>query len=180
MFTMRTAPRLARMTVPLWITAVLTSGCADAPDTPAGDSKDTDALAARPGGRSLYVSNSANEQPQGAGANLARFTFDATGPLNPREIAPACGGARGLVFTPDLRFAYLACTSGNLIAMYSVAAGGALTRIGQIVFSGPFGIAIAPNGRTLYVDNVDENTLASFRVESDGLLTLLNSVDRGG
>src|ERR1041384_5016452 len=132
MFTMRTAPRLARMTVPLWITAVLISGCANASDTPADDSTDTGALALRPGRRSLYVSNSANEQPQGSGANLARFTFDATGPLNPIGIAPACGGARGLVFTPDLRFAYLACTSNNQIAMYRVAADGALTRFGQI------------------------------------------------
>ncbi len=177
---MRTAPRLARMTIPLWITAVLTSGCADASDTPVGDSKATGALALPPGGRSLYVSNSANEQPQGAGANLARFTFDATGPLNPMGTGPACGGARGLVLTPDLRFAYLACTSDDQIAMYSVAADGALTRIGQINFPGPFGIAIAPNGRTLYVDNVGDSTLASFRVESDGLLTLLNSVDSGG
>lgn len=64
--------------------------------------------------------------------------------------------------------------------MYSVAADGALTRIGLINFPGPFGIAIAPNGSTLYVDNVSDNTLASFRVESDGLLTLLNSVDSGG
>lgn len=85
---MRTAPRLARMTVPLWIIEVLTSGCADASDTPAGDSKDTGALALPPGRRSLYVSNSANEQPQGSGANLARFTFDATGPLNPMEPRP--------------------------------------------------------------------------------------------
>jgi len=176
---MHTAPRLARRTVPLWIIAVLTSGCADASDTPAGESKDTGALTVPPG-RSLYVSNSANEQPQGAGANLARFTFDATGPLNPMETAPACGGARGLVLTPDLRAAYLACTSDNQIAMYSVGAGGALLRTGQINFPGPFGIAIAPNGGTLYVVGVDDNTLASFRVESDGLLTLLNSVDSGG
>jgi 6-phosphogluconolactonase (cycloisomerase 2 family) len=168
------------MTAPLWIAAALTSGCADAPDTPAGDSEDTGALALPRGGRSLYVSNSANEQPQGSGANLARFSFDATGPLNPMGTAPACGGARGLVLTPDLRFAYLACSSDNQIAMYSVAADGALTRIGQIDFSGPFGIAIAPNGRTLYVDNVGANTLASFHVESDGRLALLNSVDAGG
>lgn len=177
---MRTAPRLARMTVSLWITAALTSGCADASDTPAGDPEDTGALALPSGGRSLYVSNSANEQPQGAGANLARFTFNATGPLSPMGTAPACGGARGLVFTPDLRAAYLACTSNNQIAMYSVAADGALTRAGQIDFPGPFGIAIAPNGRTLYAGAVGDNTLVSFHVESDGQLTRLNSVVSGG
>lgn len=177
---MRTAPRLARMSVPLWTTAAFASGCADAPDTPAGDSNDTAALSVPSVGRSLYVSNSANEQPQGAGANLARFTFNAPGPLNSMGIAPACGGARGLVLTPDLRAGFLACSSDNQIAMYRVAADGALLRTGQIDFPGPFGIAIAPDGRTVYVDSVGGNTLTSFRVEPDGLLTLLNSVDTGG
>jgi 6-phosphogluconolactonase (cycloisomerase 2 family) len=93
---------------------------------------------------------------------------------------PACGGARGLVLTPDLRFAYLSCVIDNQIRIYSVAADGALTSIGQVSFTQPYGIAIAPNGGTLYVGSISDNTLAAFRVASDGLLTPLNSVDSGG
>ena len=91
---------------------------------------------------------------------------------------PACAGARGLVFTPDLRFAYLSCIFDDQIEMYSVSADGVLTRIGQVDFAQPFGIAISPNGRTLYIGSVN-STLAAFRVESNGLLTALNSVDSG-
>lgn len=137
--------------------------------------------ASQPGGRSLYVSNSANEQdPPGQGANVARFTFDATGLLSPMETVPACAGARGLVFTPDLRFAYLSCVLDDQIGMFSVAADGVLTSIGQVDFREPFGIAIAPNGHTLYVGSAADSALAAFHVGSDGLLTLLNSVDSGG
>jgi 6-phosphogluconolactonase (cycloisomerase 2 family) len=134
-----------------------------------------------PAGRPLYVSNSANEQdPQGHGANIARFVVDATSVLTPLGTVPACGGARGLVITPDLRFAYLSCATANQIEMYSVAPDGELTSIGLVSFPLPFGIAIAPNGSTLYVASASANTLAAFRVEADGLLTALNSVNSGG
>jgi DNA-binding beta-propeller fold protein YncE len=133
-----------------------------------------------PGGRSLYVANTGEDNdPIGQGATIARFTFDARGRLTPAEALPACRGARRLVFTPDLRFAYASCLYAEQIATYSVAANGALTNIDQIDFPGAYGIAIAPNGRTLVVGSSVDGVLAAFRVESDGLLTPLNSVDSG-
>jgi 6-phosphogluconolactonase (cycloisomerase 2 family) len=131
-------------------------------------------------GRPLYVANSAADQePRGQGSTVARFTFDAAGPLNLIETVPACGGARGLVFTPNLQFAYLSCLDEGQIRMYRVAENGALTSIGQIDLHLALGIAIAPDGRTLYVGS-DDHTLTAFRVESDGLLTEVSRVDSGG
>jgi len=131
--------------------------------------------------RSLYVSNSGEDNdPRGQGSTIARFTIDAAGQLTLAEMMPACGGANRLVFTPDLRFAYLACIYAGQIATYRVAKDGALTGIGQVGFSDAFGIAIAPNGHTLYVSSAEDSTLAAFRVGADGQLTPLNSVDSGG
>jgi 6-phosphogluconolactonase (cycloisomerase 2 family) len=131
--------------------------------------------------RSLYVSNSGEDNdPRGQGSTIARFTSDAAGRLTLAEMMPACGGANRLVFTPDLRFAYLACIYAGQIAAYRVAEDGALTSIGQVGFPDAFGIAIAPNGHTLYVSSAEDSTLAAFRVGADGQLTPLNSVDSGG
>jgi DNA-binding beta-propeller fold protein YncE len=136
------------------------------------------ALALPPGGRSLYVSHSVEDHvPQGEGSNIVRFTFDATGRLTPAETIPTCAGPRASVFTPDLRFAYVSCIFDGQIGLYSVAADGALTSIGQLEFPGASGIVMAPNGQTLYVSNGGESRLAAFRVGSNGLLTPLNSVD---
>jgi 6-phosphogluconolactonase (cycloisomerase 2 family) len=131
--------------------------------------------------RSLYVSNSGEDNdPRGQGSTIARLTIDEAGRLTLAEMMPACGGANRLVFTPDLRFAYLACIYAGQIAAYRVAEDGALTSIGQVGFPDAFGIAIAPNGHTLYVSSAEDSTLAAFRVGADGQLTLLNSVNSGG
>lgn len=136
------------------------------------------AWALPPLGRSLYVSHSAEDQmPQGEGSNIVRFTFGSTGRLTPAETVSVCRGARASVFTPDLRFAYVSCVFDGQIGLYSVAANGALTSIGQLDFPGALGIAMAPNGRTLYVGGANDSVLAAFRVGADGLLTPLNSVD---
>jgi 6-phosphogluconolactonase (cycloisomerase 2 family) len=131
--------------------------------------------------RSLYVMNSGEDVvPRGQGSTISRFTIETEGRLTLAEAIPACGGANRLVFTPDLRFAYLACIYDGQIAAYRVAGDGALTNISQVAFPGAFGIAIAPNGRTLYVSSADDSTLAAFRVGAKGQLTLLNSLDSGG
>jgi DNA-binding beta-propeller fold protein YncE len=43
----------------------------------------------------------------------------------------------------------------GLIDRYQVAANGALTHLGVTVSPEPFGIAISPDGRTIYVTNFD-------------------------
>jgi 6-phosphogluconolactonase (cycloisomerase 2 family) len=111
---------------------------------------------------------------------INRFTFDATGLFRFIESVPTCDGARALAFHPNLDFAYLGCGDGNQLGIFSVAEDGALKSVGAIDnVPFPLGIAVAPNGRTIYVSAAGDDTLRVFRVESNGQLTLLSVVPSG-
>lgn len=112
--------------------------------------------------RPVYVTNSANV---GGVANVIRFATQPDGRLAPVDVEPAAMGARGMVITPDLRFAYVAATQSNEITMYRVGGDGALTRFGSVTTVSPFGIAIAPNGSTVYVANGAAGTVSAFAVD---------------
>lgn len=162
---------------PLWtifIAVVVLAGAAPAAAT---------AAQARPAtGRPVYVTNSANPfggVPPTGPPNVARFAANATGALTPLGTVPAGDGARGLVVTPDLRFAYVSNAGAGEIWMYRVGPGGALTRFGAVPAAGTFGIAIAPNGRTVYAGNVDGGTITVFAVRADGVLLPLREFDSG-
>lgn len=131
-----------------------------------------------PGGRSLYVSHSAEDQPARQ-SHIARFTLDGAGLLRPAETQVTCSGARASVFTPDLRFAYVSCFFAGEIRAYRVAANGVLTSIGHVRFVGALGLAIAPDGRTLYAGSAETGTLAAFRVGADGNLALFDYLPSG-
>lgn len=133
-------------------------------------------VAADASGRPLYVTNAATDSGT---ANISRFTIDTRDVLAPVATREAGGGARGLVFTPDLRFAYVVSTDADQIWLYRVGLDGELTRFGEVSTPGPFGIAIAPNGRNLYISNNVGRTLSAFGVGPDGRLVLLGTVDSG-
>ncbi|MQA83164.1 MAG: beta-propeller fold lactonase family protein [Streptosporangiales bacterium] len=129
-----------------------------------------------PGGRTVYVTNSADD---GGTPNVARFTINNAGTLNPVDTVDAGARARGMAFTPDLRFAYVASTTANRVDMYRIGPNGELTRFGAVETPSPLGIAIAPNGRTLYVVNAGTRMVSVFTVRPDGGLTLRQVVDTG-
>ncbi|MQA83162.1 MAG: beta-propeller fold lactonase family protein [Streptosporangiales bacterium] len=124
------------------------------------------------GGHTVYVTNSAVDR--GTAASIARFAINAGGTLAPVDTMGAGQGARGMVFTPDLRFAYL---SSDQIEMYRIGPDGALTRFGATESPNPFSIAITPNGRTVYVSSPSNDTLSVFAVRPDGGLTPRGAVD---
>jgi DNA-binding beta-propeller fold protein YncE len=138
-------------------------------------------------GDQLYVTNSALRAAPTA-ANVARFELDATGLTKPAGTVPAGQAARGIVFTPapdatGQRYAYVSSQAGNEIDRYRVSVDGALTSIGMTPTRQPFGIAISPDGHTVYVTNFDENdgngSVSAFHVESTGALILVNIIDSG-
>jgi len=149
----------------------------------AGAGAGAGAAPAPPGtGRPVYVTNSANpfgDIPPTGPANVARFASGAAGTLTPLGTVPAGDGARGLVVTPDLRFAYVSSSGAGEIWMYRVGPQGALARFGAVPAEGTFGIAIAPNGRTVYAGNVDGRTIRVFAVRPDGALRPLDEFDSG-
>jgi 6-phosphogluconolactonase len=157
------------LAAPLMLTGAAAAAPTTRPDAPTRS-------AVPPGGRPLYVTNSMPGTPAG---NVARFTIGATGTLTSGGSVPAGTGARGAVFTPDARFAYVAGTDAGEVSAYRVGAGGALTRIGAVPVPNPFGIAMAPNGRTVYVGGVLGRDIWVFRVGDDGGLTLAGTRDSG-
>ncbi|MQA83166.1 MAG: beta-propeller fold lactonase family protein [Streptosporangiales bacterium] len=128
-----------------------------------------------PGGRTVYVTNRGNV---GGDANVTRFTINNSGTLARADSVDAGAGARGMVFTPDLRFAYLSSSSANQVEMYRIGPDGALTRFGAET-PGGFSIAITPNGRTVYVSSPSDDTLSVFAVGPGGRLTPRGTVDTG-
>ena len=122
--------------------------------------------------RPLYMTNSATP-------DVARFAVRAGGTVTPVDTAVASLGARGMVFTPDLRYAYTSSFLAGVVDLYRVGPRGALTRSGSVAVPGAFGIAIAPNGRTVYVDSFSGGTLTAFTVQRDGSLARPVTVDTG-
>ena len=141
----------------------------------------------------LYVTNGALDEPAAA-PNVGRFTIDAAGRVAPAGTALASRDARGIVFTPKpdaagRRFAYVSSLGAGLdefggIDRYQVAANGALTYRDTTPTSQPFGIAISPNGRTIYVANFDfeaeTGSISAFHVGAAGALTPLGEPKPSG
>jgi len=108
---------------------------------------------------------------------VSRYAIDATGQLVPRgEPVPTVNGARGIVFTPDARLAYVVGAADRAVSVYRVGAGGELIPFGEPVPTqgvGSFGIAISPNGRHLYVANLASHNISVFSIGPSGRPVLL-------
>ncbi|MFI5891653.1 beta-propeller fold lactonase family protein [Actinoplanes sp. NPDC051513] len=132
------------------------------------------AVADSPAGeRPLYVTNSDT-------ANISTFATDVpTGqPVLSRDLAEAKDGVRQMAFTPDGRMAYAANTDVvGTISVYRVGAHGRLTEAGVVPTGGdtPLGIAVTPDGRSLFVAHVFSDTVAGFTIASDGSLKRLRT-----
>ncbi|MQA83161.1 MAG: beta-propeller fold lactonase family protein [Streptosporangiales bacterium] len=127
---------------------------------------------APPGGRIVYVTNSGTP-------NVTHFAINNTGTLTRVSSVEAGGGARGMAFTPDLRFAYVSGTTADRVDMYRIGPNGVLTRFGAIETPSPVGIEVALNGRMAYVGNGGNRTISIFTIRPDGALTLREVVDSG-
>jgi 6-phosphogluconolactonase len=130
-----------------------------------------DGSAATGEARSVYVTNSDNVPSDPGDANITRFTIRPDGRLTVAETVPAPQGARGIVFTPDRRYAYVVSSSSNVVSAYEIGRGGELgRRLGSVASPGPFGITMAPDGDTVYVGELGGNQVAAFAVQPDGRL----------
>ncbi len=115
--------------------------------------------------------------------------------IGPEGTLVASGGLagvgsflRGIAVAPDGLAAYVLNSGGGAVLAFAIDSHGALTPIGTPVLTDPdakgpfepcvpgestgqgpcpFGLAIAPDGRQLYVANLASNTLSSFRILPD-------------
>lgn len=128
--------------------------------------------------RPVYVTNRgiAFDGTQGPHV-VARYTIGPAGDLVALGEPVATGkGARGIVFAPDGRTAYVIASNEHSVYSYRVGGRGELTPLGSPVATegvGPFGIAIAPGGRSIYTANLVAGTVSVFAVGPSGTPVLL-------
>jgi 6-phosphogluconolactonase len=135
-------------------------------------------------GDQLYVTNGALAD-DAVDPTVARFGINPAGLLTHEQTVPAGKSARGMVFTPrpdaaGQRFAFIASWDTDdvgSIDRYRVATDGTLIPLGPEEVRGSFGIAIHPDGRTLYVSQFDIGTISAFRIGLGGKLTKFSQAD---
>lgn len=138
-------------------------------------------VAISPNGRFLYVAD------EGTNA-VSPFTVGSSGSLT--SITCTVGCATGsepywLAATPNGRFLYVTNYDGDTVSPYSIGSQGALTPItctgtGGVnceTGEGPEEPAISPNGKYLYVENSESETVSAFSIGSNGSLARITCGD---
>ncbi|MBO2451584.1 beta-propeller fold lactonase family protein [Actinomadura barringtoniae] len=121
-----------------------------------------------PVGRTVYVTDRATD-------DVTVFKIGPGGRLAEAGRARTGDEPRGLVFSPDARYAYGVngddvVSDQGTVSVYRVSGGG-LDPLGGPVGTGgdtSFGIAIDPAGKALYVTNIDSGTVTAFAIRPDG------------
>lgn len=157
---------------------VATANPATAAQDPAIQNVATQDTATHDFQRPVYVTNRGIAWFGNRGPHvISSYAVKATGELVKLGEPVASGlGARGIVFTPDARNAYVNAEDEHSIYSYRVGARGELSQLGQPVDTAgeePFAIAISPDGRHLYVPNQMSHTVAVFAIGPSGVPSLV-------
>jgi len=142
-------------------------------------------IAVDPAGRFVYVATASSGNI--VGNDVCALSIDATGALTPLGCtAPASAGFAPVVSVdPAGRFIYVvnqlgpapnfAFAESSSILAYSIGATGVLTPIGAPVpaENRPFGLAVDPAGRFVYVANLGSNNISAYSIDATGALTAL-------
>ena len=159
------------------------SGGALTPKTPTmvstGGSGLAPTVAVSPDGKSAYVSN-------GGASTVSQYDIGLSGVLTPKTPATVAAGppgqgfgASGVAVTPDGKSVYVAnALNGGpgpgLVFQFDVGTGGALTpkpSPDAPASAGPLGVAVSPNGKSVYVANAFSTGVSQYDVGMGGALT---------
>jgi DNA-binding beta-propeller fold protein YncE len=138
-----------------------------------------------PDGESVYVTN----QEHG-GSNVSQYDVGPGGALSPKSPATVAAGDAPTVVavSPDGQSVYVTNTDDfsvpaydendahGSVSQYDVGPGGALSPKSPATVStgdlNPFGVAVSPDGQSVYVTNYDSNSVSQFDVGPGGALSL--------
>jgi DNA-binding beta-propeller fold protein YncE len=127
-------------------------------------------IAVSPDGTSVYVTN---QLAEGAGT-ITQFSVDASsGDLAPKAQPVTTGSQpRGIVAAAGR--VYVSNTSSNTVTQYAADGSGALRELAPAVAAPrtPFGLALAPDGKSLYVAGFGDATIGQYDVAADGSLAV--------
>ncbi len=125
-------------------------------------------IAISPDGASAYVTNQLTD------GTVTQFSVGASsGDLAPKAQPVSTGSQpRGIVAAAGR--VYVSNTSSNTITQYAADRSGALSELAPAVAAPrtPFGLALAPDGKSLYVAGFGDATMGQYDVAADGSLAL--------
>ncbi|WP_155358799.1 beta-propeller fold lactonase family protein [Acrocarpospora macrocephala] len=144
---------------------VIMAGAPAAGETPRGAEAATraDDAAGDSAGRLVYVTHAQSE-------DIATFTVGRDGrPRRLGDLVTTGGGTSpaSVLFAPDGRTAYVLNRGNNTVAAYRVSSRGELRLLGAAPTGDAFGLAIAPDGSSLFAAN-QSGTVSAFTVNDDG------------
>ncbi|MFC4118062.1 beta-propeller fold lactonase family protein [Nonomuraea zeae] len=125
--------------------------------------EETPRVAGGSAGRLVYVTHSQSE-------DVAAFTVGRDGrPRRVGDLVPTGAGTEpsSVMFAPDGRTAYVLNRGNNTLAAYRVGSRGELRLLGTAATGDAFGLAIAPDGSSLFAAN-QSGTVSAFTLDDDG------------
>ena len=159
-----------------------TGGLAPIAGSPFQDVRTPSAIAVSANGLFAYVANNETNTVTAyqVGTSGALLFVDSTaGNPNPVSVGTA---PRALAISKDSQFLYVANSGSDDVTVLKIGTGGVLTNVAQkegrtkpvsAGVSSPIALAVAPNGRFLYVATSTSNMVTAFQVDSSGVLTLI-------
>lgn len=121
--------------------------------------------------------------------SVSAFSIGAAGSLSPITCTTGCktesplSDPNGIAASPNGRFIFVADSNGNgngkaaggTVQSFEIEPGGELSPIAcpsDCKAGGePWGVAVAPNGQTLYTVNAESDSVSAFSIAADGSLT---------
>jgi DNA-binding beta-propeller fold protein YncE len=134
-------------------------------------------VAVSPDSRSVYVAE--NEEFAVSGL-VSQYTVRADGTLSPKSLptVPAPGSPFAVVVSPNGESVYVTNEAppspAGTVLQYAVGGGGALTPMSPAAVAaggGPLGIAVHPDGKSVYVADAKDGSVSQYTVGADGGLS---------